>query len=213
MNHSLRELTLSEMGEIYDRFMKEAFPPDEIKPMKRIREMYEANIYRGYGLFETDSANSGNLISDQLRCFGFYVTNPNTGEMLIDYLAVPASIRNMGYGSLFLQNLPQMTGTAPILLFEIENPEMAEDQETRIQRETRKHFYLSNGIVETPVSSRVFGVEYQILQYTSGTPYSEEEVRKALDRVYRTMFPEKWMGLHAIIREGYIKGEMKHVSI
>ncbi len=195
MNHStelLRELTLPEMAEIYQNYMIEAFPEDELKPMKRIEEMYHAGIYRGYGLF--DDAHT-------LLAYGYFVEDPSSRVQLLDYLAVPADKRGQGHGSRFLSHLPEMTNGAHVLLFEIEHPEKTDDPGIKAEREARKRFYLGNGIAATDVEACVFGVEYQILQYRSGTPLSRAEVYTALDQVYHAMFPERWFGTYVTIHQ------------
>ncbi len=187
----LRRLTLPEMADIYRRYMTEAFPQEELKPMKRIEEMYEAGIYQGYGLFDKEEQT--------LLAYGYFVENPKTGDRLLDYLAVPEKLRGKGYGSRFLSRLPQMTQGAHVLLFEIEHPEKCGNPAERALRENRQHFYLKNGIAKTEVDACVFGVEYRILQYRQGEPLSKAEVHEALHRVYQAMFPERWFSKYVRI--------------
>lgn len=176
------------MSEIYDEFMTEAFPPAELKPFSRIRDMSERGLYDGYGLFDHG-----------LKAYGYFVTCPETKDMLIDYLAVPKQYRGQGYGSRFLSYLPQIVGGHHTLLFEIEHPDKTKDEKEQKKRLRRRHFYLENGVRATHVSTRVFGVDYQILQYTPGKELSYEEVLCGVEALYRTMFPEKWMGTKAVI--------------
>lgn len=176
------------MSEIYDISMKEAFPPAELKPFSRITDMSEKGMYDGYGLFDGD-----------LKAYGYFVTCPKTQDMLLDYLAVPKEYRGSGYGSRFLSYLPQIVGGHHTLLFEIEHPDKTKNEEERKKRLRRRHFYLKNGVLATRAETRVFGVDYQILQYTPGGELSHEEVLSALEALYRTMFPDKWMGTKAVI--------------
>lgn len=189
MPQVFRKLNIDEMSDIYDRYMTEAFPPAELKPMSRIRDMSEAGIYDGYGLFDDGS----------LRAYGYFVTCPKTGDMLFDYLAVPKDYRGQGYGTKFLSHLPEIVGDRHTLIFEIEHPDKTGDPKEKEKRLRRKHFYLENGVSATKAETKVFGVDYQILQYTPGDDLTYQEVLKAVDHLYRTMFPEKWMGTKAII--------------
>jgi GNAT superfamily N-acetyltransferase len=189
MPQEFRKLNIDEMSVIYDRYMTEAFPPAELKPMSRIRDMSEAGIYDGYGLFGDGS----------LRAYGYFVTCPKSGDMLLDYLAVPKNYRGQGYGTKFLFHLPEIVGDRHTLIFEIEHPDKTDDPKEKEKRLRRKHFYLENGVSATEAETKVFGVDYQILQYMPGNDLTYPEVLKAVDNLYRTMFPEKWMGTKAII--------------
>lgn len=184
----VRKLALSEMSDIYTLYMTKDFPAAELKPFSSIRHMSEKGLYDGYGLFENG-----------LKVYGYFVSCPETGDLLMDYLAVTKGYRGRGYGSRFLSFLPRIIGDHRALLIEIEHPEKTDDPEERKKRLRRRRFYLENGVHATQTETKVFGVDYQILQYTRAADLSDPEVRNAIDALYRNMFPAGWMGTKVIV--------------
>ena len=72
---------------------------------------------------------------------------------------------------------------------EVEDPDRAADEKTRALRARRLHFYLRNGYRETALTSRVFGVDYRLLEIPTGAPHSTEELRRVYTDLYRSILP------------------------
>ena len=118
----LKKLDRKEMEEIYRTQMQSDFPPAELKPWKRIKEMLEEGIYFAYGMYE----------EEKLLAYAFFV-RAGKEQLLLDYYAVAEQARGMGIGSrcmaLFCGELQEQGGS--IILIEVENPDCAETDEER----------------------------------------------------------------------------------
>lgn len=188
----LKKLDRKEMEEIYRTQMQSDFPPAELKPWKRIKEMLEEGIYFAYGMYE----------EEKLLAYAFFV-RAGKEQLLLDYYAVAEQARGMGIGSrcmaLFCGELQEQGGS--IILIEVENPDCAGTDEERKKRERRIHFYEKNGAYLTGLRSCLFGVEYKIMYFPVRGKKEEEELWKALEKIYHAMFPERYLGREVILYE------------
>ena len=175
----IRELELQEMKSIYDRQMKEDFPPEEIKPFASIQAMYDHRVYRGFAMVE----------DGQILAYAFLVTcDFPDPAVLVDYLAVDRNQRGRGIGSAMLREMSERFSGIPVLI-ESENPDFALNEEDRKKRERRISFYYRNRALDTGVRAKVYGVEYRILQLLSpGGEVEENFARRVLTDLYHTMF-------------------------
>ena len=87
-----RELTSDEVRDIYNRYMKQDFPPQELKPLKNIERMRERGEYSCYGSFE----------DGRLKAYAFVAEPRGGGMVLLDYLAAVSDERSAGHGSRML---------------------------------------------------------------------------------------------------------------
>lgn len=87
-----RELTSGEVRDIYNRYMKQDFPPQELKPLKNIERMRERGEYSCYGSFE----------DGRLKAYAFVAEPRGGGMVLLDYLAAVSDERSAGHGSRML---------------------------------------------------------------------------------------------------------------
>lgn len=187
----LKRLDRAEMEEIYRRQMPGDFPPAELKPWKRIEEMLAEGVYFAYGLYE----------EGRLMAYAFFVETDRR-QILLDYYAVSAQARGRGIGSRFIALLReelQRQGCS-VLLIEVENPDYARTEEERKQQQRRIHFYEKNGVQMTGQQSCLFSVEYKIMYLPMQGEKEEGELRAALERIYHTMFPQKYFGKEVRIR-------------
>ena len=89
--NELKTPTPDELRLAYDRDLAEAFPPQELKPLKHIERMTERGFY--YPLCLRDG---GEIIGE---CF-LWAGRP--GWLLLDYLCVTRTRRNAGLGAYLL---------------------------------------------------------------------------------------------------------------
>lgn len=179
---TVRPLTLKEVREIYQTYMPEAFPPDEIRPFSSIRSLSQRGLYDCRGLFEDET----------LAGYAFFTRAEGGTALLLDYLAVLPGRRGQGLGSRFLSMLwESLRKKNDFCLIEAENPEKAETAAELAERERRVRFYTQNGCAVTDSECRLFGVEYAILvcPLRCSAP-SEDEVFSSLTAIYRSMFPK-----------------------
>ena len=95
-----------------------------------------------------------------------------------------------GLGSLLLRQLSENMKKADCVLCEVENPETAENEEVKEQRERRLHFYLRNGYRKTELTSVVFGVNYRILELSLIRDHTTDELRRIYTELYKSILPE-----------------------
>ncbi|WP_434309912.1 GNAT family N-acetyltransferase [Hominifimenecus sp. rT4P-3] len=177
MRDGLHFLFGREIEVIYNNYMKADFPEAELKPLTRIQNMTKEGYYEPYGLYE-DGALQG---------YAFFV---NGGEFcLLDYYAVLQEKRGSGYGSRFLKMIGRHYKEKSGLFFEVERPDEAVSLEERAVRERRIEFYQKNGLRNTEIRSRIFGVGYQVMYLPCQKDGTDEELKAELNELYHRMFP------------------------
>ena len=104
-------------------------------------------------------------------CFaGFAITLNGEKQILLDYLAVPKSLRGQGIGSEMLAQLRSHYGERHIFL-EIESafdPGPRQDQRLR-----RRHFYEKCGMTSMDLFVWLFGVKMELLSFGRKMTYEE----------------------------------------
>lgn len=175
------ELNAAQVTQVYQERMTADFPPDELKPLSRIRQALSEGRYFCAGLFEGEA----------LLAYGFFVILREQGdtELLLDYFAVDAAGRGQGIGSAFLRMLPEQFPDAGAVLIESESPETAKNDAERILRERRIRFYLHNGCLDSGIRTAVFGVRYQILELPLRNTHTPEQLRQIYAGLYRQILP------------------------
>ena len=107
---------------------------------------------------------------------------------MLDYFAVLAELRGSRIGSWFLPQLEQYVRHPDLILVEVEDPNREKDPAKRAVQERRLAFYLKNGLRDTSVRVKTFGVPYRILEIPlSGEKpeASREEICRAYEAFYR----------------------------
>lgn len=178
----LKACTLNEISEIYNTYLVVDFPKNEVKPLSRITELYEKQLYFAYGLYGDGNA---------LLAYAFLYAAPNSDFLLLDYFAVLKSMRGEGLGTKALSLLCTEVETHFAgLIIEAENPDFAETAEEKEIRKRRIRFYERNGFEHTQILSRLFGVEYCILVRTARAP-STLNLTQSVINTYHTLIPSK----------------------
>lgn len=173
----------TQLRQIYETDMKEAFPPAELKPLSAIEQMWQEGKYKPWCLFDGDC----------MVGLGFlWMGRP--GWALLDYLCVTPERRNDGLGGTILKLL-QGVEPGAVIFGEAEEPSHAPDP---AMAERRLGFYLRNGLRMAGYDTDVFGVHYKTL-YLADREVSDEELMEAHRYVYQSSFaPEKY-ARHVVI--------------
>lgn len=173
-----RATDLSEIEHIYNSYMTRDFIPDELKPMISIRKAWERNAYEALLLLSEDIV------------LGYALFVRLDRDYLLDYFAIAEEYRNMGLGTVFLKQFSDFIHDADCIVAEIEDTERAEDEKDKETRHKRQLFYLRCGYRETGVKSKVFGVNYCILEAPSVREHSQTEIRSIYTALYQSILPE-----------------------
>lgn len=182
MDYTIKDLTKEQMAEIYEKWIHEHFPVNEIKPLKHIYRMWERDAYCALGMYD----------GEELVGYAFFAMVPGRDMLLLDYLAVLGNYRNLGAGSTFLQRMGQCLAeykgvSYKGILIETENVEYAQDDEEREIRRKRDEFYERNGAIRTDVIGEVYGVHYAIWNLPISESAGFEECREQLKEIYQMM--------------------------
>ena len=179
----IRDLSLQEMKQIHKTCMKRDFPANELRPFQSIQALYAQSRYRGLGLFGG---------RDELLGYGFFalLRREDGVHYLFDYLAIVPERRDSGIGTEFLLRLPREIPDAASILGEVENPDLESDPAERAIKLRRLQFYLRSGIQETGVLSRLFGVDYRVMEFPVCRQHSPEEIQALYRDFYRSFLPK-----------------------
>lgn len=169
----LRRASMEEVARVYERDMKQAFPPAELKPLANIRAMCREGWYRPLCLFD------GEEIAGE--CF-LWLGHP--GWALLDYLCVAAGRRNQGLGAVMLSEL-RRTEPETVVIGESEAPEHAPDP---LLAERRLGFYARNGCRTAGYDTDIFGVHYKTLYLAPG-PVEDRALMEEHRFIYQNRFP------------------------
>ena len=191
----LRTLTLEELREIYDNRMRRDFPPEELKPFRKIQEMYESGHYVGYGACTEE-------YEKQILAYALFsrLRIREQRHYLFDYFAVKDGLRGSGIGTELLAQLPLYMKDAASVIGEVENPDYAENTATEKLRERRLCFYRRNHVLETGITARVMGMEYRIVEAGGERQHTQSEVRELLEAFYHLFFPDSLYQQEVLIR-------------
>lgn len=181
--------------EIYETHMKADFPPEELKPFPVIEKMWKKDSYFVYVFYENmpksgieEKADNGRV----LCAYAFLLADNENRVLLLDYFAVCAQKRGMGYGSNAVSLLRDACAGWNALIVEVENDEMEDiDDKTRTTRKRRISFYTEAGCYMTDVKSRLWGVNYRIMVMPLSDKYAREDIGEKLVSLYKGMYNEK----------------------
>lgn len=175
----MKKLSRAEIAAVYEQYMEEDFPPDELKPLEMILRSYDAGTYFAYGFY----------VENRLVAYAYLcgIASRPEAPVLLDYLAVVKEHRDEGYGSnvlaLLKDKLPQG------LMIEAESVVTAEDAAERHTRERRIAFYERNGSVRQNFETTLFGVRYSIFLLGGN---EQTDVRHDMEEIYRKMVQERF---------------------
>lgn len=163
---------------IYLEHMKEDFPSSELKPLEMIERGIAEGYYRFLGLL------------DHEEIIGYACLIDAKDACLIDYLAVIPERRSSGAGSELLRLLGNWMKDKEYVIIEVELPDSGRDEDEAALRKRRMEFYLRNGILDTGIDARCFGVDFRILEAGSHGPHHRKDVIRNYETLYRRILPE-----------------------
>lgn len=182
MNLRILPLNAAQTKDVYDRWMKRDFPPEELKPYGSMAQMMAKGWYEPSALMEEETGG--------MAAYAFQTVMPGCRCALLDYFAVLPDLRGQGAGTAALGALAaHYAGRMDALIIECEHPAEAPDQEVARRR---IGFYLRAGAHTTAIESRLFGVRYLVLALPCGGGADDAAVNADLRRIYRMTVPEPY---------------------
>ncbi len=91
---------------------------------------------------------------------------------------------------MFLRQLGESLRGADCVVGEVDDPDKTDDETEKAHRERRLQFYLRSGYRKTEVTSKIFGVDYRILEAHVGIEHSADEIREIYSEIYKKIFPK-----------------------
>ena len=177
----VRKLNQTEIKEIYDTHMQEAFPQSELRPYKNIEMLCARGNYICYGLYEGEA----------LRAYAYFSKTNDRPYILLDYYAVLSGLRGTGIGSRFFPLLREELRDVCAILLEVESVESTEDENEKTLRRRRIAFYERNGCAVTNVKCELYGVDFSIMSMpVAAAAPGDETVRTELESIYHVMFDD-----------------------
>lgn len=175
-----------DMNFILDLY-QQAFPEAERKPFSLIERK------TAMGSMEILA------IKEENKRVGLAITAEEDSLVVLDYFAITEEWRGQGAGSEALMLLQALYEDKQFFL-EIEEPdENAENQEQRLRR---KAFYLKNGMLETGIRIRLFGINMEILATKAGLTYAQCE------KLYRSLYGPMYQKVVQLVEESQIGTEV-----
>lgn len=167
----LRLLTDQEITTIYQQWMINDFPDNELKPLEMI--IQNEKEY-SYGYFEDD------------ELLGYCILLLQDHHCILDYLGVDQNKRNQGIGSKILNELKELFPDTNII---IESEKPYDDLSRR-----RLQFYHRNGFVLNQMIVHLYYVDYYIF---SNQILDTQGVYK----IYQALYPPRILQGHLKIKE------------
>ncbi len=147
----VKEIDIKDVKDLYAERMQKDFPFEELRPYRSMKQLAKNDQYVCLGYWEKDT-----LLA--YACFLFVADSP---LVLLDLLAVDASLRGQGIGHEFVNLLKQHIDKD--ILIEVESLASSNDEQELAERQRRINFYLDIGAKKTDVACKLFNVDYDLL--------------------------------------------------
>lgn len=181
---TLETLDKNQITDIYNKRMKIDFPPSELKPLDMIFNAMDKGMYECYGLTDND------------EILGYVYVIKLGKDYLIDYIATYPKKRNAGLGGILISLLKEKLSDAESIIGEVEDPDFAEDDESRALQTRRIGFYMRNGFRKTNLRACCFGAHFIIIETGEGMVHTEDELRELYKKHYKAILPKKLYDKH-----------------
>ncbi len=178
-NLNLRQLNIEEMKYVYDTYMIKHFPDDELKPFILIENAYNKGIYDALGI----------IMNDEIIGYAYFVISDN--NYLFDYFGIKEECRNLGIGSKVLDLIREYYYKANSIIGEVEDFNLATNNEDKSIQKRRYDFYLRNGCIDTGVKVILFDVDYIVIILSSKKDMDQTCIKKLYLEVYKSILPKK----------------------
>lgn len=172
----LRRLTLDELKNLYDTQLREAFPPEELKPYAAMERLYLDGCYEPY----VTEDEAGTLLG-----YALLWGEKNGRYVLLDYLGVAAERRNGGIGAIMLTLLQERFQEIDGIIGEVEAAEEGDDGEENTLRSRRLGFYLRNGCRFMEYDCDLFGVHFRTMLFPTNGKDNDVAAMKFHQRIYQ----------------------------
>lgn len=170
----LKPLDDKALERAYNEVFREAFPPQELKPLGAIRGMISEGDYQALALY------------DGARELGYICLWKDLPYVLIDYLCVPRDMRGGGIGGEIIAKTIRAFPEDTVFIGETEAPTGDPERDGLILR--RLDFYRRCGAVTLDYDTALFGVHYKTIVWTSSVPDAGEIMRRH-SGIYLRSFP------------------------
>lgn len=174
----LRELTQQQLKDLYEREMKRAFPPQELKPLGAMEKLRAQGRYEALGLWEGEA----------LRGYALMWLVPGCPFALLDYLGTMEGQRGQGLGARMLDLLAEHYAAFRGIFGEAEAPENGDPAGEGLRRR-RLAFYERNGFRYAGYDCALFGVHYQTL-IRGGEDVTPGELMEVHRSIYQNHMPQ-----------------------
>lgn len=174
----IKELTISQVREIYDSRMKKDFPPDELRPYRSIEQLTQEGLYFSLGYFDGET----------LLAYALFAKPKDSGGALLDYYAVSEEARGTGIGSKFLSGFHTVLEPHHVthIILEVEAVDTAGNNAEKEIRERRIRFYKRCLCKMSGIRSALFGVDYQVMYLSfDGRVIPDKAIAHELRGMYR----------------------------
>lgn len=177
----LKCMDKAQLRRAYEMDLREAFPPEELKPLSAMEDLLAKGLYDPLCLVEEDGTVLG---------YALLWRHEDGRYILIDYLCVPARMRNRGIGAKILAAMGDYYPPETIFLLESEAPTGDAAQDAMIHR--RLGFYQRCGARLLGYDCALFGVHFKDLCIARSLP-EEREILQKHQEIYRAQFtPERY---------------------
>ncbi len=174
----LIEIGVEEITNIFNKFIVNDFPKNEVKPLARMISMYERKTYI---CFE---------IKDDEKFVGYAFFVKLNKSYLLDYFAIAKDLRGEGYGSKALNLIKEsFEEKVDVIIIESENPEYAKNMEEYTIQSKRIKFYKSCNCNMTKIKANTFLSEYNIFTLCDKIN-DETEIKERYINIYWSMVDE-----------------------
>ncbi len=188
-NITWKILERAELIALYQNEMARDFPPDEIRPLATLLELYDSARYCPYGVFSGEGLAAGATPQyGSAALLGYLnVVHANGCDVaFLDYFATNPAVRGAGLGAQLLATLceKETARGSTALLWEAETPARAPDPALAARR---RAFYLRTGAQETVLRQCVYGVWFDMLYRPCAGVLSPEHAEWALLHIYHQL--------------------------
>lgn len=160
----------------YQTDLKEAFPPSELKPLAAMEDLRDKGLYDPFCFRDENGAVLGYVLLWR---------HEDGKHVLIDYLCVPARLRNRGIGAKLFAAMRKNYPEGTVFLWESEAPVGKVQEDELIRR--RLAFYQRCGAAVLGYDCALFGVHFKTLCMAAG-PVDETVLLRKHQEIYLLQF-------------------------
>ena len=173
----LQHMNRDELRRAYETDLVEAFPPSELKPLSAMEILCDKGLYAPLRLMDEHDATLG---------YALLWHHDDGRYVLIDYLCVPAQLRNQGIGAKLLDAMRAHYSPDTVFIWESEAPTGDDTQDEMILR--RLAFYQRCDAVVLSYDNALFGVHFKTLCCSLSPLPDEDEIMRKHQEIYFNHF-------------------------